>query len=388
MSVSNDKRPLVAHVMHRFDVGGLENGVVNLINRLPAQRFRHAVIALTDITDFKNRIERDDVQFVALHKPPGQGLWLMPRMHQLLRHMRPDIVHTRNLAALEMQLPAALAGVPLRIHGEHGWDSSDPDGRSRKFRWIRRAYRPFVHRYVALSQHLEHYLLQHIGIPAARMTQIYNGVDTQRFHPAADGLRQPIDGSPFTHEPHEPHLWLVGTVGRLQAVKDQLLLARALVRALELAPHVRARLRLVVAGEGPLRGAIEQVLQAAGVSSLAWLAGSRHDVPEVLRGLNAFVLPSQAEGVSNTLLEAMATALPVVATSVGGNTELLSETTGQLVPARQVDTLAQAVLADLAHPQAAQARGQAARSWVEQRFSLNAMVQAYADLYEGALRLK
>ena len=75
----DDRRPLVAHVLFRFDVGGLENGVVNLINRLPAQRFRHAVIALTEVSDFRSRVQRDDVQFIALNKPPGQGLKLAPR---------------------------------------------------------------------------------------------------------------------------------------------------------------------------------------------------------------------------------------------------------------------------------------------------------------------
>jgi len=131
--VTTDNRPLVAHVLHRFDTGGLENGVVNLINRMPAERYRHAVIALTEITAFSRRIERRDVQLIALDKPPGQGLWMYPRLRGLLRELRPAIVHTRNLGALEMALPAAWAGVPVRIHGEHGWDIEDPAGRSCRF---------------------------------------------------------------------------------------------------------------------------------------------------------------------------------------------------------------------------------------------------------------
>jgi len=379
--MSVDSRPLVAHVMHRFDVGGLENGVVNLINRLPPERFRHAVIALTEITDFKQRIQRDDVQFVALKKPPGQGLWQAPRMFRILRDMRPAIVHTRNLAALEMMLPAALARVPVRIHGEHGWDTSDPDGTSRKFRLARRAYRPFVHRYVALSQHLGRYLVDHIGVATAKIEQIYNGVDTKRFHPAGAG-RSPIAGSPFV----EPALWLIGTVGRLQSIKDQVLLARAFVRALELAPAARSRLRLAIAGEGSLRPQIEQVLREGGVEHLAWLAGERNDVPEFLRGLDSFVLPSIAEGISNTILEAMATALPIIATNVGGNIELLDDpVTGRLVPAKTVDTMAAALLEDFGDPARARKRGQCARVEAQQRFSLDAMVADYAALYDRSL---
>jgi sugar transferase (PEP-CTERM/EpsH1 system associated) len=372
-----DPRPLVAHIVYRFAVGGLENGVVNLINRLPHERFRHAVIALTEITDFKNRIERDDVQFFALNKPPGQGLLQAPRMRRLLREIQPSVVHTRNLGALEMSLPAAWAGVPVRVHGEHGWDSNDPDGLSTKFRLVRRAFRPFVHRYIALSQHLERYLVDHIGVPRHKVAQIYNGVDTRRFH-AAPGGRAPIAGSPFT----APELHLVGTVGRLSAIKDQVLLARAFVRAFELAPAARTRLRLVIAGDGPLRPQVEQVLQQGGVHELAWLAGERSDVPAVLRGLDGFVLPSLAEGISNTILEAMATSLPIIATEVGGNSELLHDAvTGSLVPASDVDAMARAMLDALDNPTAARRRGAAARDMVERRFSLDAMVASYGDLY-------
>lgn len=379
--MSLDPRPLVVHVMHRFDVGGLENGVVNLINRMAPERFRHAVVALTEVTDFKNRVQRDDVRFVAIKKPPGQGLWQAPLMYRILREMQPAIVHTRNLAALEMMLPAACARVPVRIHGEHGWDTSDPDGSSRKFRLVRRVYKPFVHQYVALSRHLARYLVDHVGVAPGRISQVYNGVDTQRFHPASAG-RAAIAGSPFS----EPEAWVVGTVGRLQAIKDQVLLARAFVRALVLAPTAAKRLRLVIAGDGALRAQVQQVLREGGVEQLAWLAGERNDVPEFLRGLDAFVLPSRAEGISNTILEAMATALPIVATNVGGNAELLEDrVTGRLVPAQTVDTMAAALLDDFANPPCARARGRSARIEVEKRFSLDAMLSAYSDLYECSL---
>ncbi len=376
-----DRRPLIAHVLHRFDTGGLENGVVNLINRMPAERFRHAVIALTEITEFSRRIERNDVQLIALNKPPGQGLWIFPRMRRLLRELRPAIVHTRNLGALEMVVPAAWAGVPVRIHGEHGWDINDPDGRSRKFRFARRLYRPFVHQYIALSRHLERYLVDHIGVAPGCVAQLYNGVDTERFRPR-EGERLSITGSPFA----APALWLVGTVGRLSPIKDQVTLAHAFVQATRLAPEARERMRLVIAGEGPLRAEIERVLGEGGVQDLTWLAGDRADVPEIMRGLDAFVLPSIAEGISNTILEAMASALPVVATKVGGNVELLADgVTGRLAPSRDVDTMARALLDDFRAPELARERGRRARLDVERRFTLDGMVAAYGDLYEQLL---
>src|SRR6478752_3923615 len=135
MTAAHDHRPLIMHVLYRFDVGGLENGVVNLINHLPAERYRHVVVALTEITSFRERVRRDDVQFVALNKSPGHGVKLYPRLYSLFRQMRPAIVHTRNLAALEATIPAWAAGVPVRIHGEHGRDSGDPQGASSKYQW-------------------------------------------------------------------------------------------------------------------------------------------------------------------------------------------------------------------------------------------------------------
>lgn len=374
-----DPRPLVAHVVYRFDVGGLENGVVNIINRLPANAWRHAVIALTEVTDFRRRIERTDVEFVSLHKPAGHGVKMLPRLVSEFRRLRPAIVHTRNLAALEASLPAWLAGVPARVHGEHGWDVSDLRGASRKHRLIRRAYRPFVSHYIALSRHLADYLHQQVGVPVSRMSQIYNGVDVTRFHPAAAPERP--EGCPFG-----PETFLVGTVGRLEVVKDQALLAEAFATAVRSSPAARARLRLAIVGEGSQRARIESVLREAGVLDLAWLPGARHDVPAILRGLDAFVLPSLAEGISNTILEAMASGLPVAATAVGGNVELVEEgVTGRLVPAAAPVALSAVLLEWLADPARARALGRAGRAVAEARFGLDRMAADYQNVYQSLL---
>jgi len=381
MNHTSDSRPLVAHVVYRFDVGGLENGVVNLINRMPRDLYRHAVIALTDISDFRRRIVRDDVEFVALAKPPGHAFPFYPKLHGLFRQLRPSIVHTRNLAALEVTVPAWAAGVRVRIHGEHGRDVTDLDGTNRRYQWVRRIYRPFVTHYVALSRDLKISLCGGVGIPATKISQIYNGVDTRRFRPTY-GARPPIEGCPF----RDTGLWLIGTVGRMQQVKDPLNLARAFVRALHLAPAKRDRLRLVMIGDGPLYGDVRALLAREGVADLAWLPGERDDIPEVLAGLDCFVLPSLAEGISNTILEAMACGLPVVATDVGGNAELIEAgRTGGLVPAGDPDALARQLLSYARDRESARAAGRAGRTRIERQFSLEAMVERYRALYDRLL---
>lgn len=377
-----DDRPLVAHVVYRFNVGGLENGVVNLINHMPAGAFRHVVIALTEITDFRHRIVRDDVIFIALGMRPGHVARLYPRLVRLFRELRPAIVHTRNLATLEVTVPAWIAGVPVRIHGEHGRDVGDLDGSNRKYQWVRRIYRPFVTRYVALSRDLENYLTARVGIPPKQVSHICNGVDTARFSPAATA-RPAIPGCPFD----SPDTWLVGTVGRMQAVKDQLNLARAFIRAIEMENSLRERMRLVMVGDGPLRAAALALLDRAGMAGLAWLPGERGDVPDILRGLDCFVLPSLAEGISNTVLESMACALPVIATDVGGNTELIDAgITGELVPAADADALARAMVAYACDPARARAAGRAGRQRIMAQFSLEKMMRSYHELYESLLR--
>lgn len=379
--------PLIAHIIYRLDTGGLENGVVNLINALPAERFRHAIICLTGYTEFRRRIRRSDVSVYALDKPPGNSPLTHFKLWRLLTKLRPDIVHTRNLAALEGSLPAALARVPVRIHGEHGRDVGDLDGSSLKGQRLRRLFKPFVHQYIALSKDLERYLLEKIGVPAAKVAQLYNGVDTELFHPARGG-REPLPArDPPPAGFAAPDAFVVGTVGRMQAVKDQLTLARAFVLLLQMAPQARQRLRLVMVGDGPLRSQAGEILDQAGAGGLAWLAGERDDVPQIMRGLDLFVLPSLAEGISNTILEAMASGLPVVATAVGGNPELLDEgRTGALVPPDDTQSMAQAMLRYYADAAECRRQGREARRTAEQDFSMTAMVSGYLAIYDRMLQ--
>ena len=381
--VVSDSRPLVLHIVHRFATGGLENGVANLINHMPAQAYRHAVLALTEVTGFGARIVRDDVGFYALNKPPGHGARCYASLLRLLSELKPTVVHSRNLGPLEMQPVAAWAGVPVRVHGEHGRELDDLDGHNRRLQWVRRLFAPFVHHHIALSQDLQRYLVERVGISASRVTQIYNGVDSLRFRPA-DGGAAAIPGCPFDPARH----WLVGTVGRMQGVKNPLLLVRAFLRALQLAPDLRERGRLVLVGDGPLRAACVAELVAAQADGLAWLPGERADVADVMRGLSCFVLPSLAEGISNTILEAMACSLPVLATAVGGNGELLVEgCTGHLLPTGDEQALAEALVRCYRDPEHARAMGCAGRLAVGSKYSLQAMVAAYQRVYDSRLAL-
>ncbi|HCB14063.1 MAG TPA: sugar transferase, partial [Gammaproteobacteria bacterium] len=213
--------------------------------------------------------------------------------------------------------------------------------------------RPLVQHYIALSGEIAGYLETRIGVAPERMSRIINGVDSVRFHPGND--RSPLpDGFAL------PGTRVIGTAGRLENVKDQPNLARAFIRLAKMVPNARQHMRLVIIGEGSLRAGIESRLNEAGLRDLAWLPGAQDDIPRLLRSFDLFVLPSQAEGISNTILEAMACGLPVVATDVGGNAELVVENeTGRLVPARDPEALALAIQEYVDNPERMRAHGTA-----------------------------
>ncbi len=369
---SIDRRPLIVHLLHRFDTGGLENGVVNLINHLPA--FRHTVVAVTEITAFKERVTAPGTQFIALNKPPGQGLWLYPRVFRLLRELRPAVVHTRNLGAMEFLLPAWAAGVPLRVHSEHGWEVDDLGGVNPAKQRLRRLYGVAAHRFVALSRAIESYLTGPVRLAPARVQRICNGVDTQRFAPPTTVP----DAWPY----RRGEQIVIGAVGRMQAVKDPLNLVEAFLQLRALCPADWPRLRLVMLGGGPLLEAARERLAQAGAAAQAWLPGDRSDVAQLLPHFDIFALPSQAEGISNTLLEAMACGCAPVATDVGGNPELVEPgVNGLLVPPQDAPALAAALAGLVNEPGQRQRLAEASLARVRSQFSLSGMVDAYAALY-------
>lgn len=373
-----DKRPLIAHIIYKLDYGGLENGVVNLINRMPESDWRHCIICMTDFTDFRQRIRRTDVEVYALNKPAGKAWSSYLHLWRLLRQLKPDIVHTRNLATLEGQIPAFLAGIKGRVHSEHGWDMANLNGGNQRHRLLRRLIRPFVQQYIALSRDLQRYLERSIGVDPARLTQIYNGVDDGRFSPNGPSAAD----LPWPRR----DVFVFGTVGRLQAVKDQLTLVRAFAELQLQHAALAVNARLLIVGDGPQLLPLQQLIQQSGLNDKVWLAGSRDDIPNLMRCMDVFVLPSLSEGISNTILEAMASGLPVIATQVGGNPELISAgETGSLVPAADHRQLALMMASYLQQPELAARIGVQARADIEQRFGLNRMMEQYIGVYRRVL---
>ena len=378
-AVSQDS-PLIVHIIYRLGVGGLENGLINIINNLPVDRFRHAIICLTDSNDFSQRIKRDDVAIYQMHKQPGHDWGLFVRIYQLLKRLKPAIVHSRNLAALEYQLCALVAKVPYRVHSDHGWDVYDPDGNVVKYQRLRLFLSPIVHQFIALSIQLEDYLVRKVGINAHKVTRICNGVDTSVFYPVQRD--KPIfDDCPLAMG----NKIVFGTVGRMHGVKDQLTLVNAFIDACAVSADFADQALLVLVGDGPLREPAIELLAANNLLDKAWLPGSRSDVADILRCFDVFVLPSQAEGISNTILEAMATGLPVIATRVGGNPELvIDKQTGYLVEKQQIAEMSVAMQSLVSDKYLRLSFANAASLRVQSEFSITCMIARYQQMYDKA----
>ncbi len=371
----------VVHVIQHLQTGGLENGLVNLVNGLSSESMRHSIVCLSNYSDFRQRITAA-VDVVAIEKQPGKDWAHYRRLAAALRGLRPTIVHTRNVGALDSILVARLSGARYCIHGEHGWDVHDLDGTSARYRLYRKALRPFVSRYVAVTRDIKQWLIESIDIAPDRIAQIYNGVDTARFCPqgADAGIRRDLGWS--------AEAIVLGTVGRLKTVKNQVLLVRGFAQLRERLPQLLVdRLRLLIVGSGPDRAMLEAEALRHGVARACGFVGERSDVERVMREIDLFVLPSLNEGLSNTLLEAMATTKPVVASAVGGNLELIDGYgCGALFESNDSAALADVLERYVTSESLRREHGSAGRARVEREFALELMLSRYLQLYLDVVR--
>ncbi len=376
----NDK-PLIVHVLYRLDTGGMERVVISLINAT-RDRYRHAVISLTGFGALRGEIEDSVVACLSLEKKPGKDWPCYLRLWRALRMLKPDLVQTYNVGTLDLALVARLAGVHNVIHAEHGRDATDPGGDSLKYQWLRRWLAPLIRRYVVVSQDLQVWLTNRVGIPSSKVTYIANGIDETKF----SRRRARFDSRQRLGDMAPSGTVLIGNVARLDKVKDHAGLIFAFKLLREQAGDDNARARLIIAGDGPEREELERQIVQLGLTDTVHLLGNRDDVAYLLAECDVFALSSIAEGMPLTLLEAMAAGLPVVATDVGGVASVVDAgVTGTLVPAGNPRALARALNAYVADEDLRRQHGDAGCARVATQFSLGTMVSAYRALYDELL---
>jgi sugar transferase (PEP-CTERM/EpsH1 system associated) len=340
------------------------------------RRFSHAIICLDYSDEFQNRLQRDDVEIIALNKKPGKDLGHYGRMWRALRRLKPSVVHTRNIGTIEAGMVARAAGVRHVLHGEHGFDINDLHGAHSRYRRLRQFANPFVRRFVCVSQQIQHWLQRDVGLPEDKLVQIYNGVDIHKFSPVRQDARARL------RELGVQSRCIIGSVGRLEAVKNQIELVRAFLNRCERSPAFAEDTALVLLGNGSQRELIEAQINNSEFGSGVHLLGKRDDVAKLLPGFDVFALPSLNEGISNTLLEAMACGVPVIASRVGGNAELFTDgRQGTLYESGDEEALSAALDRYFETPDMRTERAEAARKHVVEHFSLERMIEQYESLY-------
>ena len=364
----------VLHVINRLDTGGTEYGVLKVMDGLGSELFEHRLCATRGFDPELARSRGLDGQLLAVGRPGANLQFLLFRLMRVMRAWRPHIVHSRNWGAIEAIPAARLAGVPVAIHSEHGYELDMLPGMPRRRRLLRRVAYSMADAVFTVSRDLRSYHARQAGVPEERIRVIYNGVDTRRYSPRPElraDLRRQFD--------LPAGAFVIGSVGRLVPLKDH----TTLFKAAEALASRGIDVHVLLAGSGPELVRLQQC-----VDSLAGLAGRVHflgvtdEVSRVLNAMDVFVLPSLCEGMSNTILEAMASGLPVVATRTGGNPELIAEgVTGCLFAPSDIADLTRRLELLAGDLELRRWLGASARQQVVERFGLDGMVADYRNLY-------
>jgi len=355
----------VAVFMTRFQPGGTERQMTELVRRLDAARFSvHVACFHREGAWLPRVLERA----ASVAEFPIQGfarpetVWQLRSFARWCRRERIAVVQTCDLYANTFGLPgAALAGVPVRIGSRR---ELNPDKTRWQIRAQKTAYR-FATKVVANSRAAGQRLQQE-GLAPESIAVIPNGVDL----------------GAYTDRPPSPQIRRIVTVANLRPEKEHETLIASAATLVRSYPH----LRFHIVGDGPRRRELLDLAAARGLSQHVEFLGHRDDVPSVLASADAFVLPSRSEAFPNSVIEAMAAGLPVIASAVGGLLDLIDhDRTGLLVAPSDSGALTQALRFLIENPTHAAAIGQAARAEITERYSFDRMVGAFADLYASSL---
>jgi glycosyltransferase involved in cell wall biosynthesis len=355
----------IVHVVQGLGIGGQERLVISLSHELARRGHQPAIVSLS--LGGELRAEANGVPVYDAPRAPGTDPSLVGRLAHLLHKARADVVHTHNPAPMLYAAPAALlAGVRRRVHTKHGANLY-----GRRALWAARALVRTVHAVVAVSPQTADIARVKERVPEPRLRIVPNGIALRPFHPdprASARIRTELGIAPGA--------FVVGSVGRLAAEKDYPSLVRAV------APLLSERVRLVLVGSGAARAEIERAIPPS-LSRYVTLTGVRRDVPALLASFDLFALSSRTEGLPLVVPEAMACALPIVATAVGGLPSAIPAGCGVLVPPGDEAALANAIDALSRSRAIARAMGEVGRRHALDCFSIERMADAYERIYRG-----
>ncbi len=371
----------IFYLLDSFNIGGTETQAVELARRMDPAKYDITLACLRKQGPLIERLNGSSVKVVEFHPKGGidspRGLYQLARMVTFLHRGRFEVVHAHDLWSNMIGVVAGkLAGVPVIITSQRDL-SHDAWYQSKRKKWLRRAQRASS-AVLTNAGMIREGLVRDEGLPADKVRVVYNGVDLDGFRSAPRARAHIFTGLERAK--------LVVLVGNMHTeIKGHPTLIAA-------APGIGSRcpeVRFVLVGDGEMRRDFELAAENAGVTPHFLFCGRRNDVSAILASCDVAVLPSAAEGMPNAVLEYMAAGLPVVATAVGGNLEVIEDgVTGLLVPPGDAVALGNAVARLLEDPVLAQRLAQNGRKLVERKFSFERLTREVGELYEELLMAK
>jgi len=353
----------VLHIVLGLKVGGLERFVLDLIDSY-SQDIIPVIVCLESRGELGEQL--GGLEIVELSKTPGISLRIVKQLVHLIHQHNIDIIHTHNPGPhFYGALSGFFTGRPV-IHTKHGRNYPT----EKKKVWLNRISSWLTDKVVAVSKDAADVCIDIELLPASKVTVILNGINTDVFTPSAVTEKCSTETR-------------IGIVARLASEKDH----QTLLHAIKLLSASDALFHLDIIGDGPLKNDLETTVEKLGIGAYVTFHGMKYDVHEFLRNLDIFVLSSTTEGISLTLLEAMSTELPVVATDVGGNPEVVADgVTGFIVPPQDPEAMAEKLLLLVRDEELRRQMGQAGRERVLERFSITETTERYEELYRSVLQ--
>ena len=347
--------------------------IVDMIRLLPKEKFAPEVAVFESGGKLESILMERGIPIHHLHKKAGVDSGLVMRLRRLVKDRRITVLHSHNFSAwLYSAFAARSVGGICHVHTEH---SGVEPSRRRYFaeRWLSR----ITNHVIAVSNHVYEVMIRDIGISTSRARLIHNGVNTDRFAPNTKVRAQARGTLGFTEED-----FVVGIVARLAPIKNHSLLLCAFA---SFGIDLPLRKKLLIVGDGAERSKLEDLSRQLGINGITHFAGDRRDTEVLLNTMDVYVLSSQSEGMNLTLLEAMSSGLPVVATAVGGNVEIVQhEISGFTVSLNDPEAMGQRLHQLAGDRQLRDRMGTAGREFALKRFNEKTMMDQYLTLYDGA----
>ena len=370
----------VCHVINRLDIGGMENGIVNLCNKLDKSKFSSVICCLKGIGPMSQRLQ-SHVKVVNMNFQEGKAPFRPLIMARFFRQEKPDIVHTHSWGGGSYSgiLGAKLANVPVIINGEHGTFYLKPHQV-----FLQRILALMCNDILSVSHSLKFRLKTEVNISPNRVTVIPNGVDVEIFH----GNYNSSSAKTKLYSDEAKSNFIIGCIGSIKPQKNQIMLINA-VRRLK-SNNSMKNIKVLFVGDGPDRKKLEQVINGTNLRNHIEFLGRRNDIHLILASIDILVSTSLSkfEGMSNVVLEAMSSGVPVIATNSVGTSELIKDgINGFLIESKDISKLAEKIKLLSKNRPLLKRMAQNGRKIILEKYTIEKMISSYEYTYRNRLKV-